>query len=322
MTLRQQGWSELGPGRTYPVVPFFLAIFASWLLWIPAGARAAGVLPFAWPFELSWLGVFSPLVCGLYFTARAGGRAALSSYGARFFRWRFSAVYWAYALLAVPATALFTVVALSTADGTPLLSDAARRWISGEAHSMLMARYEALNYESIGPFAGVFEAMTQSAPAFVAGFVALAIIDGGVSEEPGWRGYAYPILQDRWGAVPAALVVGFVWALWHMGPLQWRILFADGTEAFVAFLPGYGLAYVLVVLPLAIVFSWLYESTGGSLLICFVAHAVYNITVAGSNVLFPQRPVMYGILLFLWLTAISIVACRGWRCFAAPSVRA
>lgn len=317
MTEKLGGFSELGPGRTFPVLPFFLAIFASWLLWIPAGARAAGVLPFPWPFELAWLGVFSPLAFGLYFTARAGGRGAVLSFLARFIRWRFPAIYWLYAVLAIPAAALLSVAGLAAVDDPALLGGAARRLVSGEAQAALMSvKYAPLNYESIGPFDHLFRSMTDSVPVFIVAFLALALIDGGVSEEPGWRGYAYPILRDRWGALPAAVVVGFVWALWHMGPPQWQILFAQGGDAFAAFLPGYALAYVMVVLPLAVVFSWLYDNTRGSLLICFVAHAVYNITVAGAYVLTPEQPVIYGVIFFLWLTAIAIVIRRGWRRFA------
>ncbi len=322
MTLKQDGWTGIGPGRTHPVLPFFLAIFVSWLLWIPAGARAAGVLPFPWPFELAWLGVFSPLIFGLYFTMRAGGRAALASYLGRFVQWRFPAVYWAYALLAIPAAALLTVTIFAMIEGPALLSEGVQRLVSGEARVTLMSiKYAPLTYESIGPFDYLFQSMTDSAPIFIAGFLALALIDGGISEEPGWRGYAYPILQNRYGALPSALVVGFVWALWHMGPLQWRVLFADGPDAFAAFLPGYALAYFIVVMPLAIVFSWLYEASRGSLLICFIAHAVYNISVAGLAVLYPGKPFIYGVILFIWLSAIAIVGRYGWRRFSADPDR-
>ncbi len=322
MTSGPAGWTELGPGRTYPVLPFFIAIFASWLLWIPAGARAAGVLPFPWPFELAWLGVFSPLAFGAYFTARAGGARALGSFLARFVRWRFRAVYWTYALFAIPAAALVTMAAYAALDGPHVLRKGVDSVMSGEAIATLMAtKYAPLNYESIGPFDRFFATMAGSTQGFLAGFLVLALIDGGLSEEPGWRGYAYPILQDRLGALPAALIVGVVWALWHMGPLQWKILFADGPDAFAAFLPGYALAYVVLVLPLAVVFSWLYEGTRGSLLVCFVVHAVYNMTILAAAVLYPERPASYGVILFVWVSAIAIVARRGWRRFARQDDR-
>lgn len=51
--------------------------------------------------------------------------------------------------------------------------------------------------------------------------------------------------------------------------------------------------------------------------VCFVAHAVYNISIVGGIVLFPSLPVIYGIILFLWLSAITIVLRYGWRRFTA-----
>jgi len=311
-----RGFTTLGPGKDFPVLPYFLLVFASWLLWIPAGARAAGALPFPWPFELSWVGVFAPVVFGSYFVFRAGGKAGLELHLARFVHWRFPKAYWLYAIFAMPAAALAVAAAFGAFGDPGFLSNGFERLAGGDVRAGIMARYESLNYESIGLFDALFTAMTISSSAFFAGFAGLALIDGGLSEEPGWRGYAYPVLHDRWGALPAALTVGAVWALWHMGPLQWKILFAEGRAAFFGFLPGYALLYFLVVLPLAVVFGWLYESTRGSLLVCFVFHAIYNATVTAVGLMFPGTPIMFGVIGFLWATVILILVRRGWRRFA------
>jgi hypothetical protein len=41
------------------------------------------------------------------------------------------------------------------------------------------------------------------------------LLTGGVGEETGWRGWLMPTLATRFGFVPAALIVAFVWGLWH-----------------------------------------------------------------------------------------------------------
>jgi membrane protease YdiL (CAAX protease family) len=44
----------------------------------------------------------------------------------------------------------------------------------------------------------------------------LMLIIGGGQEEFGWRGYAHAPLQKRMGVIPASLLIGFVWGLWHL----------------------------------------------------------------------------------------------------------
>ncbi|WP_420028571.1 CPBP family intramembrane glutamic endopeptidase [Halorussus lipolyticus] len=46
-------------------------------------------------------------------------------------------------------------------------------------------------------------------------FVTIALIGGG-NEEPGWRGFALPKLQERYAPVPATLILGVVWAFCHL----------------------------------------------------------------------------------------------------------
>jgi membrane protease YdiL (CAAX protease family) len=54
----------------------------------------------------------------------------------------------------------------------------------------------------------------------IPGLLVLVLLIGGpLGEEPGWRGYALPILQRRFGPVTGALVLGLVWAVWHL-PLR------------------------------------------------------------------------------------------------------
>jgi uncharacterized protein len=53
--------------------------------------------------------------------------------------------------------------------------------------------------------------------AFLPTLVFVALLQGG-NEEPGWRGFALPRMQDRFTPVRATLLLGGVWALWHLPP--------------------------------------------------------------------------------------------------------
>lgn len=309
-----KGFSDLGPGKSFSVLPFFALVFVSWAVWIPAGARMAGKLPFYFPTEIAWLGIFTPLILGSYFIYRYAGSQGLKLHFARFAKWRFAPAHWLFAIFAMPLVALVTASTYSLAI-EPILSDGWSRLLDGELMRFSLKRFDENAYESIGIFSSLNAWMATGAMAFAFGSLTLGFIDGGISEEPGWRGFAYPILQDRWGALPAALLIGLVWAAWHLGPRQWAILFGQGTDAFLAFLPGYAMLYLVGVTPLAIIFAWLYENSRGSLLAVFVFHNSFNHTSLAVSTLFPKAPVMLGIIVVLWLMVAFILYNRGWRCF-------
>ncbi len=86
----------------------------------------------------------------------------------------------------------------------------------------------------------------------------------GLGEETGWRGYALPRLQRGHSAFSATVVLWVFWALWHL-PLFFYLY--DAT-ILVGFLLG--------LLAGAITFTWLYNSTGGSILLVAVWHGAFN----------------------------------------------
>ena len=95
-----------------------------------------------------------------------------------------------------------------------------------------------------------------------------------VPEEVGWRGFALPMLQRRFTALTSSLVVGALWALWHL-PL---ILGGDEVMA------GFPLIwYVLWILSESVLYGWLYNNTRGSLLIVVIAHGVSNVVGVFSS---------------------------------------
>ena len=114
-------------------------------------------------------------------------------------------------------------------------------------------------------------------------FVYILLVGGGVDEELGWRGYALPRLQQRYGALVASVILGLFWAGWHIP--AW---FTPGSGQDAISFP----VFVVNVTAAAIILTWLYNSTGGSLPIVILAHTVFDLCTTGpwSRALFTLPP--------------------------------
>jgi membrane protease YdiL (CAAX protease family) len=88
-----------------------------------------------------------------------------------------------------------------------------------------------------------------------------------IGEEIGWRGFALPRLQARFGALRASLVLGLLWAGWHL-PNQ----LIPGLEAY-----GYGFAaFTSYVVAMTVLFTWLANHTRASVLLAWFFHGAIN----------------------------------------------
>jgi membrane protease YdiL (CAAX protease family) len=139
-------------------------------------------------------------------------------------------------------------------------------------------------------------------------YIVILLLGGPLGEEPGWRGFALPRLQQRSGPLMASVIVGLVQGVWHL-PLY-------------LFIPGYNEAgagviassvsfveFVLATIPDAIVFTWMANNTRGSLLLTIMLHASVN-TCGLALVFFPHvRAVVASQLFFaaFALTALLLV---------------
>ncbi|HEX8509062.1 MAG TPA: CPBP family intramembrane glutamic endopeptidase, partial [Propionibacteriaceae bacterium] len=111
------------------------------------------------------------------------------------------------------------------------------------------------------------EAVPGIAAMFLAQVVLVATIGGGLDEETGWRGYALPRMLRTTHPITASVVIGLLWAPWHL-PL-W--LDPTGTHAAYPFW-----VYLLDTVALSVLLGWMYCASGGSLLIAIWAHALAN----------------------------------------------
>jgi membrane protease YdiL (CAAX protease family) len=107
--------------------------------------------------------------------------------------------------------------------------------------------------------------------------VLLAGVVGGVvhgianGEEIGWRGYALPQFLRRGRALTASLILGAIWFVFHV-PIMLVPNSIAGGQSFETALP-----FLLSVLATSIVMTWVYRSTGGSVLLTTLLHGAANV---------------------------------------------
>jgi membrane protease YdiL (CAAX protease family) len=129
-----------------------------------------------------------------------------------------------------------------------LMLSALSLWYGGSMVSAIGARWTAL---------------VPRFPVFVIG---VALVTG-LAEEPGWRGFALPRANERYTPLAAALLVSVVWALWH---LPNALFGSDGLSTH--------LAHVAATTVNGLVQAWVYNATGGSLLLAVLLHGSFNAT--------------------------------------------
>jgi membrane protease YdiL (CAAX protease family) len=117
-----------------------------------------------------------------------------------------------------------------------------------------------------------------------------------LGEELGWRGYALPRLQRRMPALSAALLIGLIWACWHLP------YFAFSDVHPLAFWIGFPL-FAAVIIAESVLAAWLYNSTRGSVLATFIFH--WSIT-AGSVV-----PLVPGVAAAIVAAVINLFIAAG-----------
>jgi len=231
------------PARRFSLVAFLvLAFVLAWGAWIPA---ALGLFPVT----LAGLaGAWGPSLAGIAMTAADSGRDGLRVLFRRLSQWRVG-VQWYLFVLLWPAVLSIAVTGISI-----LLGSAPPDF-------------------SNPPVVSVYPAPPE---AFAAGFLPLLplvfvtqLFGSSLGEEIGWRGFALPRLQRRHSALISSLVLGLVWGIWHM-PRIW----VPGDPIGLA-----GLWWLVLGLVLnAVFYTWIFNSTGGSLIPVLLLHTTQAVT--------------------------------------------
>jgi len=211
------------------LVKFFVLTYA--VMWTFFITVAAAAIPARSPLgaALLLLGTFAPSLVALWLTARAEGSAGVRALLGRIFQWRVPARWYLFAVGYIPAIKLTAAL----------------------IHRLATGEWPRFGSE---PWYLIPLAIAISTP-FQAG------------EEIGWRGYALPRLAARFGLARASILLGLLWAFWHLP--QFFIREADTYgQSFVVF--------VLQVTALTVAMAWLYAHTNGSLLLVMLMHSAVN----------------------------------------------
>jgi membrane protease YdiL (CAAX protease family) len=121
------------------------------------------------------------------------------------------------------------------------------------------------------------------------------ILTFGIGEETGWRGFALPRLQRNHSALRATLTLWILWTLWHLP------LFFYSYEASI--LPGLAIG----LLAGTITFTWLYNSTGGSILILAIWHGSFNFVTACSVCKTGISSAVVSTMVMIWALLIVVI---------------
>jgi membrane protease YdiL (CAAX protease family) len=123
-----------------------------------------------------------------------------------------------------------------------------------------------------------------------------------LTEELAWRGFALPRLQALMPALPASLALGVVWALWHVPTF---LLPSQGVSA----VPYE--AFAVFVLAQSVLTTWLFNRTGGSVLIAGLFHAASDAVYSGAGVIGGDGRLFWLVTALGCAAAVGVVAWEG-----------
>ena len=233
-----------------PWIFFLLTLAYSWFLWLPSMLSGWGVeIPFnvsVYTAVVVPVGAFAPMLAAITLIYRQEGWSGVKAFLRQAVDFRVKPLFYILALL------------------LPIV-----------IHTLAHYLAPALGLEVADT---LFPADLPAPPIVTAiPYFFLMLFIGGGQEEFGWRGYAQQPLQDRFGVLPASLLIGVIWGFWHL-PL-W-VMPGDGhsTYPFVAFL--------IMTTSISIVYAWIFNASGKKLIIAMIFHAM-------SNTAAPLLPFLY-----------------------------
>jgi membrane protease YdiL (CAAX protease family) len=224
----------------HPLVFFFLIAYAgAWLVEVPIALSetGTGLLPFTIPTPVLALAIaaatfLGPTLSAYIMTYMTEGRIGIRRLLRRYVLWRVGLRWYLFILLGIPAIELLGAIVVPGA----------------------LASFQPLTLSLV---------LT-----YPIAFVSTFILGGPLGEEPGWRGFALPRLQPLHGPLVGSIILGILWACWHL-PLFWSGVWTPPTIPNIVM-------FILMTTSLTIIMTWVFNNAKGSLLITMLMHASFN----------------------------------------------
>ena len=228
--------------RRHPLIAYFsLAFLWTWALLWPFGLdrnpMGLGLIPAVLPQEAFFLAfvmaTFGPLFSAVFVTGAREGKPGVRRLLGRMVQWRVGLRWYLAAL--VSFFVVFFVVYLVTYPGASM--------------------------------AALIEKAPLLLTLFLPGILSQLLIPS-LGEEPGWRGFALPRMQARYGPVAASIMLGALHGLWHL-PVMFT--FALGPFSATTLI-----TFVLTAIGGTVIYTWIVNHARGSILIAMLIHAGSN----------------------------------------------
>jgi len=221
------------------LILFFITAYGiTWLVWLPIvlNKRLGMNIPLI-PYQY-YLASFGPMLSAIIVSFIYGGPGELRSFLKRSFNFKLKAKWYIFAF------------------GSPLVL-------------FLIAALIGLAMEDSWPDITKL-GISQMLPGFgVLESILFWILTYGLGEETGWRGYALPELQKRFTSINAGAIIGFMWCLWHL-----PAFFMNENYMTMGIIGVFGWSVSLLFGSMFL--TWLYNSSGRSVIIVGIWHALFD----------------------------------------------